>query len=59
MAIDSDSGAGAITLIESPDGSIYRGDGILLGWTQEELAATYQQLMPVDDERQPEVLQLG
>jgi hypothetical protein len=59
MAIDSDSGAGAITLIESSDGSVYRGDGILLGWTQEELSAKYQELLAPDEEKQSDVLQLG
>jgi hypothetical protein len=56
MEVRCDEGAGAITLI---DDAIYRGDGLFLGWPQEELAAAYQGLIKPSDEPPFELMQLG
>jgi len=58
MEIDSEAGSGAITLVDATP-SFYRGDGLFLGWTQEQLAETYQRLLAPDDERPFELMQLG
>src|SRR5258708_40329657 len=60
MEIGSDEGDGAIVLIElTADRSVYRGDGVFLGWSQERLAAAYQALRVVPDEPSFELNQLG
>lgn len=60
MEIDSGDGLGTITRIEH-DGSIFwRGDGVFLGASQEQLASTYNELnAPPDDEPTFELQQLG
>lgn len=60
MEIGSDEGDGAIVLIElTADRSLYRGEGMLLGWSQERLAATYQAVRAEPDEPPFELNQLG
>jgi len=60
LTLASDEGEGAITMVE-PSGqpSLYRGDGVCLGWSQEQLAAAYVALRPGDEEPPLELLQLG
>ena len=59
LSVDSDDGAGAITLLESGGERLYRGDGVFLGWPQEQLALVYQTLNVVEDEPRFELHQLG
>ena len=60
MQIASGSVGGTITLIDAAGGApFYRGAGFCLGWTQEQLAETYQRLLPHDEEPPFEVMQLG
>jgi hypothetical protein len=60
MEIDSEAGSGTITLVDAAGGPpIHRGDGLFLGWSQEQLAETYQRLLAPDTERPFEVMQLG
>jgi uncharacterized damage-inducible protein DinB len=59
MVIDSESGSGTITLIDASGGPVYRGDGIFVGWSQEQLAAEYQRLNKSPDEPKFELQQLG
>ena len=60
MEIDSHAGSGTITLVDATGGSpFYRGDGLFLGWTQEQLTETYQNLLAPDDEPPFELMQLG
>lgn len=57
MEVDCDEGAGAITIV---DDAFYRGEGLFLGWPQEELAAAYANAQKRDDaEPSFELLQLG
>ena len=56
MEVACDEGAGAITLV---DDTIYRGEGLFLGWPQEELAAAYAGAQKHDDEPPFELMQLG
>ncbi len=51
MAISCDQGTGAIVLAEaSPAESHYRGEGMFLGWSREEMAALYSSLLPRADD---------
>lgn len=59
MQIDSDAGNGTITLVDAGGVPIYRGDGLFLGWSQEQLGETYQRLLAPDTEPPFEVMQLG
>ncbi|HXH41577.1 MAG TPA: hypothetical protein VNN08_23315 [Thermoanaerobaculia bacterium] len=60
MEIDSDAGSGTITLVDAAGAApLYRGDGLFLGWSQEQLSATYQRLLAPDTEPPFEVMQLG
>ena len=60
MEIDSDDGPGTITRIEHDGSLLWRGEGAFLGATQEQLAATYNELnAPPDDEPTFELQQLG
>lgn len=59
MDVDSDGGSGMITVIEAGAERYYRGNGIFLGWSQEQLAAAYKELNTPPDEPQFELQQLG
>lgn len=53
-------GDGAISLIElSPTVSLYRGDGVFLGWPAQRLEAAYRALLPPSDGHRFELNQLG
>ena len=54
--VDSSEGSGSVTLLDS---GFYRGDGIFLGLTQEQLIAEYARLNPHSDEPAVDFLQLG
>ena len=60
LEIATDEGEGTIYLVEiSPDRAIYRGGGVLLGWSQPRLEAAYRALKPASAESSSETLQLG
>lgn len=56
----TDGGDGTICLIEiSPTVSLYRGEGVFLGWTGEALQAAYRSLLPKSEGNDLEFNQLG
>src|SRR5712692_8521265 len=59
MIVDSERGSGTITLIDVGGQPVYRGDGLFVGWSQEQLAAEYQRLNKPPDEPKFELQQLG
>jgi hypothetical protein len=60
MEIDSDQGGGAVTLVELPAGqSFFRGEGVFLGWAQEDLSRLYHSLRTVPSEPDLVFNQLG
>jgi hypothetical protein len=60
LSADSDQGAGAIVLVEAGAGEIrYRGEGVFLGWTADNLRAAYEALRPRSEESAFEIHQLG
>src|SRR5262249_41747988 len=60
VVVDSSNGSGTITLLELSSGeTYYRGDGVFLGWTQEQLASAYRELVPEQSEPVTAFLQLG
>jgi len=60
LSITCVEGQGAILFIEiSPEETFYRGEGVFLGWSQEQLAASYRLLLPKSEEPPFEIPQLG
>jgi len=62
LDLTSDQGAGGVVRVEVSAGqTVYRGDGVLLGWSQEQLAELYETLTrPADGGGSSfELMQLG
>ena len=62
LELTCDQGTGSIVRIEATTAQLYyRGDGILLGWSQEHLAELYAELTRPDGDGGPdfELMQLG
>ncbi len=59
LIVDSERGSGTITLIDVGGKPVYRGDGVFVGWSQEQLTAEYRRLNKPPDEPTFEVPQLG
>ena len=57
MQIKCDQGVGTISMIDSREQPVYRGEGCFAGWSQDELKATYQSMIP--SEAVLELIQLG
>ena len=53
-------GEGVIFLVETPGGgTLYRGDGVCLGWPQQRLEAAYRLLLPGGSDPEPDAGQAG
>ena len=60
VSFSNERGTGAIVQVElDAGGTLYRGDGVFLGWAQESLAEGYRRLLPRADEERFEPTQLG
>ncbi len=46
MNVTTPNGAGAIVLVETNVGAVFRGEGLFLGWAQDTLATAYRALVP-------------
>ena len=57
MEIKCDQGVGTISMIDGGQQPVYRGEGCFSGWSQDELKATYQSMIP--NESVLELMQLG
>jgi len=53
MDVETDDGIGTITLVDSGASTIYRGGGKFLGWPQEQLEATYRELLQAQEQEPP------
>jgi hypothetical protein len=59
MQISCERGDGAISLAESGEQKSYRGDGVFATWSQDDLRAMYQLLIPKENGTAFELMQLG
>ncbi len=60
LAVDCEEGQGALVLVEGEDGqTIYRGEGVFLGWPPDRLAAAYRELLPRGSDPEPDPGQFG
>jgi len=46
MAVSASEGAGTLIRVETPGGSLFRGEGWFLGWTQESMSGAWNELLP-------------
>jgi hypothetical protein len=56
MEVNCEQGKGAIVMFDA--GKQFRGNGVFAGWSQAQMNAMYQSLLPTDNSR-IELLQLG
>ena len=62
LSVETAQGPGSIVRIEqTPDATLWRGDGVFLGWTAERLAAAWGALRAAEPEPEagPDFPQLG
>jgi hypothetical protein len=62
ISVETAQGAGRIVRIElTPDATLWRGDGVFLGWTHERLAAAWAALRAAEPapDAAPDLPQLG
>jgi hypothetical protein len=59
MAATAQEGAGALVRVEAPSGSVFRGEGWFLGWSQEQLSAAWTALLPPAPRETISLPQLG
>lgn len=58
MQIKCEQGTGAIVLLDQQETRTYRGEGVFAKWSQQQMDAMYQSLVP-QDSTASESLQLG
>ncbi|HZJ54435.1 MAG TPA: hypothetical protein VFD38_09890 [Myxococcaceae bacterium] len=46
MAVGASEGSGSLVRVETPGGTLYRGEGWFLGWTQDAMANAWKELLP-------------
>ena len=60
LGVSTAEGQGAIFLVETPGGgTLFRGDGVCLGWPQQRLESAYRLLLPGTVDAEPDAGQLG
>jgi hypothetical protein len=60
LDVSAAEGQGTIFLVETPGGgTLFRGDGVCLGWPQQRLEAAYQRLLPGGSDAEPDPGQFG
>jgi hypothetical protein len=59
MAVTAPEGTGTLVRVETPGGTLYRGEGWFLGWTQEAMSAAWAELLPPTPSDTLELAQLG
>ena len=60
LSVACGEGEGSVVFVEtSTEETLYRGEGVFLGWPQERLEVAYRALLPVSDEQPLEMNQLG
>jgi hypothetical protein len=59
MAVSAPEGAGTLIQVETPGGSLFRGEGWFLGWTQESMSGAWKELLPPPTSDTFDLPQLG
>jgi hypothetical protein len=59
MAVSATEGTGTLVRVETPGGSLFRGEGWFLGWTQESMSGAWNELLPPSTPDSFDLPQLG
>jgi hypothetical protein len=60
VAVTAREGSGTIVRLEASDGAVhFRGDGLFLGWSADEMSAAWDVFARSDAPPEPEFAQLG
>lgn len=59
MVVSAPEGAGTLVRVETPGGSLFRGEGWFLGWAQEAMSTAWAELLPPTPSEHLELPQLG
>jgi hypothetical protein len=59
MAVSGPEGAGTLVRVETSGGTLFRGEGWFLGWTQEAMSGTWTELLPPAEAASTDLPQLG
>ena len=59
MVAAAPEGTGTLVRVETPGGSLFRGEGWFLGWTQEAMSTAWTELLPPSEPERVELPQLG
>jgi hypothetical protein len=60
LSIATGAGSGSVYLVDTRDGgSVYRGEGLFLGWSQARMHALYEKLRPAPPGAEPDPGQFG
>ena len=59
LGVTGPEGAGTLVRVETPGGTLYRGEGWFLGWTQEAMSSAWTELLPPAEQEPMDTPQLG
>ena len=59
MTVSGPEGAGTLIRVETPGGTLFRGEGWFLGWTQEAMSSAWAELLPPTTDERLDLPQLG
>ena len=59
MAVSGPEGEGTLVRVETPGGTLFRGEGWFLGWSQESMSGAWAELLPPSPGETLELPQLG
>ncbi len=59
MAVSAPEGAGTLVRVETSGGTLFRGEGWFLGWSQEAMSSAWTELLPPPPVEVMELPQLG
>ena len=59
MAVTGPEGAGTLVRVETSGGTLLRGEGWFLGWTQEAMSTAWAELLPPAESEPADTPQLG
>lgn len=59
MAVVAPEGSGTLVRVETPGGSLFRGEGWFLGWSQEGMSSAWAELLPPVESDPMDTPQLG
>lgn len=59
MEVSAPEGSGTLVRVETPGGTLFRGEGWFLGWAQDAMGRAWDELLPPTPSDTLELAQLG